>query len=354
MLSPRTATILKLIVGQYVASATPVPSQHIANYAGLRVSPATIRNEMALLEEEGYIFRPHISAGSVPSDKGYRYFVDSLERTELPETKQRLISHVFHQVERDTDKWLSLAATILAQMSQNVAIVTLPKPVDSKFKHMELVGLKESLALVVLVLWGAEVRQKLISFDQTVSQPALSAIAIKLNATYSGLDRQQIQAKNAELSTLEKPVTDFLVEMMKTENEPAYEEPYLDGWHYILGQPEFARNREQLRDLMELVEHRSLVKNIIPSGLNRQMVHVIIGKENKAEAIQNFSVIITQYGLPNEATGVIGVVGPTRMPYSDTISSIDYLSKVLNLLIAGLYGKEPSAAGESDGVSIGS
>ncbi len=108
---------------------------------------------------------------------------------------------------------------------------------------------------------------------------------------------------------------------MAAESEPAYEEPYLDGWHFMLSQPEFTRNQEQLRNLMELVENRSLIKNITPSRLGRRTVHIIIGKENKAEAIQNFSVVISQYGIPDETTGIIGVVGPTRMNYSETNSS---------------------------------
>lgn len=352
MLSARTGKILETIVRQYVASAVPVPSVQIARKPELRVSPATIRNEMALLEEEGYTFRPHISAGSVPLDKGYRYYVDTLERVELPQVKQRLISHIFHQAEVEIDKWLSLAATLLAQTAQNVAVVTPPKPADCKFKHMELIALKESLALVVLILQGAKIKQRLISFDQAVYQPTLSAIANKLNAAYSGLDRAQIQAKNIELSLLEKQITTLLLEMMAAESEPASEEePYLDGWHFLLNQPEFTRHREQVRDLMELVEHRSLIKNIVPSGLRQRTVHVIIGTENKAGAIQNFSVVISHYGIPDEAAGIIGVIGPTRMTYPDTISAIEYLSIILSTLIARLYGREPFATGKPNDIA---
>ena len=339
MLSHRTETILKSIVGQYITRATPVPSQSIINDYELGVSPATIRNEMAYLEREGYINRPHPSAGSIPSDKGYRYYVESLTDINLPLAEQRLIGHLFHQVERELGEWLSLAATLIAQLAQNMAVVTMPKPVGCQFKHLELVALQDSLALVVLVLRGARIKQQLVTFDQIISQPELTAITYKLNAAYSGLTSTQIQAKNIDLSPTEQQLTDCLIKIMQAEDEQEYEEPYLNGWHFMLNQPEFTRSRRMLA-LMELVEHRNLLSTIVPHQLPSQGVQVIIGKENKAEAIHDFSVVISQYGLPQEAVGTIGVIGPTRMPYARAISTISYLSSVLSRLVAELYARE--------------
>ncbi|MCK5433704.1 MAG: heat-inducible transcription repressor HrcA, partial [Dehalococcoidales bacterium] len=309
MLSPRTETILKSIVGQYITRATPVPSQSIINDYELGVSAATIRNEMAYLEQEGYINRPHPSAGSIPSDKGYRYYVESLTDIKLPLAEQCLIGHLFHQVERELGEWLSLAATLTAQLAQNMAVVTMPKPVGCQFKHLELVALQDSLALVVLVLRGARIKQQLVTFDQIISQPELTAITNKLNAAYSGLTSTQIIAKNIDLSPTEQQLTDCLIKIMQAEDEQEYEEPYLNGWHFMLNQPEFIRSRRMLA-LMELVEHRNLLSTIVPRQLPSQGVQVIIGKENKAEAIHDFSVVISQYGLPQEAIGTIGVIGP--------------------------------------------
>lgn len=339
MLPLRTGKILNCIVGQYINKAVPVPSQYVASDPELGVSPATIRNEMAYLEHQGYITRPHTSAGSVPSDRGYRYYVESLQNVTLSPTEQRLISHLFHQVEKETEKWLSLAATILAQLVQNMAVVTMPKPADCKFKHMELLSLQDSLALVVLVLYGAKVKQKLIYFEQVVSQPELTIITNKLNAAYSGLNSQQIAAEDRELTPTEQQVTAHLLEMMQTEDKQEYEEPYLDGLHFMLNQPEFTHS-DRLLTLVNLFEHRTLLKAILPRELSRSAVHVVIGKENQAEAIQDYSVVLSQYGLPEEATGTIGVVGPTRMPYSHTIPTVAYLSSLLSGLVARLYGKE--------------
>ena len=339
MLFPRTETILKSTVGEYIAKATPVPSEVIARDWKLGISPATIRNEMAYLEQEGYIFRPHPSAGSIPSDKGYRYYVESLKGVGLPLAERRLISHLFHQVERELEEWLSLSATLIAQLVQNVAVVTMPKPVDCQFKYLELVALQDTLALVVLVLRGARLKQQLITFDQVMSQPGLTAIANKLNAAYSGLTSSQISAKAIELSPSERQVTDCLVKIMQAEDELEYEKPYLDGLHFMLNQPEFAYSQRMLA-LMELVEHRNLLKTIVPQGLASHRVQVIIGKENKEEVIHNYSVVICRYGLPEEAVGTIGVVGPTRMPYGRAISAVDYIASVLSGLLAELYGKE--------------
>ncbi|GAH86342.1 unnamed protein product, partial [marine sediment metagenome] len=223
--------------------------------------------------------------------------------------------------------------------TQNAAIVSMPKSVDCQFKHLELVALQDSLALVILVLYGAKVKQQLITFDQGITQPGLTAIANKINATYSGLTSSQISAKEVDLSPTEKQLTNCLLQIMQAEDEQEYEEPYLSGLHLILNQPEFVHSHRILA-LMELVEHRNLLRTIVPKEIGSPGVHVIIGKENKAEVIHNCSVVISRYGLLEEAVGTIGVVGPTRMPYARTISTIGYLSSVLSKLVAELYGKE--------------
>jgi len=293
---------------------------------------------MALLEREGYIIRQHTSSGSIPSDKGYRYYVESLSDIELPLTEQRLINHLFHQVEKELEKWLSLAATLIARLVQDVAVVSMLKSAACQFKYVELVALQESLALIVLVLRGARIKQKLIAFNQAVSQQELTATANKINAAYSGLTSPQISARDIKLSPTEQHLTNCLLEIMQDEDKQGYEEPYLNGLHFMLNQPEFAHNQRML-SLMELVEHRNLLRIIVPEGLSGHNVQVIIGKENKAEIIHDYSIVITQYGLPDEAVGTISVIGPTRMPYARAISTVNYLSLVLSGLVAELYGK---------------
>jgi heat-inducible transcriptional repressor len=339
MITERSGRILNYVIRQYITDAVPVPSQAVADKANLGVSPATIRNEMALLEKEGYLIRPHTSAGCIPSDKGYRYFVESIGSIALPREEQYLISHTFHQVEKEVEAWVSLTATLLAKLTQNVAVVSLPKSTDCKLKHLELIAVQDKKALAVVVLEGATVKQKLVTFDDTVDQPKLSEISNKLNGIYTGLSSQQIKENKAVLAPLEVKATDNIVEMMHTEDSKEYQEPYLEGWHFMLDQPEFAQS-DKMRSLMELFEQRGLLKVIAPNELSPRGVHVIIGKENQNEAIQNCSVVICRYGLPEEAAGTLAVVGPTRMPYFHTIPTVYYLSKVLGQLVGGLYSKE--------------
>jgi heat-inducible transcriptional repressor len=339
VLSARTETILKSIVEQYIARPAPVPSQGIVVDCNLRVSPATIRHEMAHLEDEGYVTRPHTSAGAVPSDKGYRHYVESLIDLGLPMVEQRLITHLFHQVESELDEWLRLAAAIIARMTRNVAVVSRPKLVGCRLKHLEVVALQDSLALLVLVLHGARVKQQLINFEETIKQPELSVLSINLNNAYHDLSLPQIKDKATGLSPVEQQVTNCIIKMMQAEDEAQYNQPYLDGLHYIADQPEFAE-APRIQELMQIVEQGNLLKVIVPPRLNTREVMVIIGQENEAEAIQDCSVVMTLYGLHAKAVGTIGVIGPTRMPYARTIPTVNYLSTVLSQLVAELYGKQ--------------
>jgi heat-inducible transcriptional repressor len=149
----------------------------------------------------------------------------------------------------------------------------------------------------------------------------------------------EIESKEIELTDLEKEITGHVVEIMKAEDQQEYAEPYLDGWHFMINQPEFAHS-DKVSALMELTEQRGLLKVLVPAEITREGVHVIIGKENKSTAMQNCGVVVCRYGLPGEATGTIGVVGPTRMAYSRTIPTVYYLSSVLSQLVASLYGRD--------------
>lgn len=338
MLSPRRGKILKSIVGQYIIKAAPVASQYIVSDRELQVSSATIRNEMAQLEAEGYIIRQHSSAGSIPSDKGYRYYVESLNKIELPLNEQRMISHLFHQVEKELEEWLKLAAKLLAQLVNNMAVVSMPRTMQVRYKFLDLISLHSLSALLIFVMHGARIKQRLTTFGQATSQSQLTDIANRLNGIYSGLTRTEIMSLSPELSPVEKQLTEYLLKIMETEGNRDYEEPYLNGLHLILSQPEF-NNARQMKALMELVDQRNLLNIIIPIGPASQEIRVVIGKENKEETFQDYSLVIGHYGLP-EATGTIGVIGPTRMPYARAISTVSYLSTILSRLAIELYGKE--------------
>ena len=301
----------------------------------MKVSSATVRNEIARLEEAGYTIRPHHAAGCVPSEKGYRYYVETLVNLELPLAEQRMINHLFHQVEGRIDEWLGLATVLVSQMVHNVAIATMPRATHScRFKHFELVSLKDSLALVVLVLQSARVEQQLLSFDNKLSQIELTAIANKFNHLYDKLSNSEISSQEDELSENEQLARDCLVKLMCSE-DAASDEPCLEGLHFFLSQPEFS-GKYNTANLIELAEHRRLLKSILPNHLSDRGVHVIIGEENENEDVREYSIVLSQYGVPDQVTGTIGVVGPKRLDYLRAISTVDYLSLVLSSLVAEL------------------
>jgi heat-inducible transcriptional repressor len=337
VLSARSEIILKSIISWYIEHAVPVSSQNLVHDYDLGVSSATVRNEMAELEEKGFIIRPHTSAGSIPSDKGYRFYVGSLEELSLPISEQRMISHLFHQVEGKMDEWLSLAAAVISRISQNTAVITVPKTPDCQFRHMELVSIQDTLVLLVLVLRGARIKQQLLTFENPITQNELTAISAKMNMDFEGLSGLQIKNKGLEAVPPKRQIIDILVSIIKAEDEQEYNQSYLEGLHFMLNQPEFSHN-QKIVTIMELLEHRNMLGTILPPDQDNEKVRVIIGSENKAELAQECSLVISRYGLAEEASGIIAVVGPTRMAYPRVISAVSYLSLLLSGMVAELYG----------------
>jgi len=339
-LTLREETILSSIIRQYIAQALPVSSASILGECGLDVSSATVRNDVAHLEEEGYIIRPHYAAGSIPSDRGYRHYVSTLAQPTLPLEVQFMVNHLFHQVEDKLEEWLNLAATLLAQHTKSVAVVTAPRPSSARFKHAELVSLKPQLALAVLVLDGAKVHQQLISFDEIQSQEELSKLAASLNTKLAKLTAAQLHRAASKLTGLEKRIAQDIFRMMESEDKRAGQEIFLDGWQYLLSQPEFSHSA-RLANLMNLVNERKLAELINAS--QDPCVQVFIGRENQAEAIKECSVLISNYGPPDEPLGSMAVVGPTRMAYQHAISMLSYIASLMSMLVTELYGPYPES-----------
>ena len=335
-LATRRETILKIIVSEYIATAVPVASEAIYRNYQLGVSPATIRNDMAYLEAEGYVTRPHTSAGSVPTDKGYRYYVESLAKeVELPLEEQYRIRKLFREVEEELERWLKLAAAIVARLVRNAALVTLPKSSRCRFRHLELVALHEFVALMILVLSEAILKRQLLSFDRPITQEWLTGIGNKLNAAYAGLDSSEIAAKRMELTAEERQVTKAVIDIMVAEDEVEYEEPHLEGLRLMLGQPEFAQ-KDRMLDIMELLETKEWLSTAFSRRSMEPGVQVVIGEENQDKMLQDLSLVFSGYGIPGRVSGTIGVIGPTRMDYRRAISAVSYMSGILSDLVAGV------------------
>ena len=330
----RREAILRIIVSEYIATAMPVASQSIYRDYDLGVSSATIRNDMAFLEDAGYIVRPHTSAGCVPLDKGYRYYVESLtEGGELSSAEQRRIRSVFSEAEDEFERWLKLAATLVSHLVGNAALVTFPKASQSRFRHLELVGVQEFLALLVLVMGEAMLKRQFLSFSEPVTQEQLTSLANKLNAHYVGLTSREILLKNLGLSDDEERVAEAVVDIMNSEDEVEYNEPYLEGVRLMLSQPEFAA-KDRMLSIMELLEVRDWLSPLLSQRSGEEDIQVVIGEESRDESFKDLSLVFSHYGVPRRVGGTIGVIGPTRMDYRRVISTVGYVSEVLSDLVA--------------------
>jgi heat-inducible transcriptional repressor len=337
VLTERRAAILRLIIGDYVQTAQPIGSEALVQRHKIELSSATIRNEMARLEEEGYIHHPHTSAGRVPSDKGYRYFVETMiGEPDLPSDEKLRILHQFHQATSEMAEWLHLAASVLSQSVRNLAVVTAPHAGQTTVKHLELVALHEHTALLVLVTDAVKVRQQVITFPQPVAQPELSHLANRLSEAWSGLSSQEVAAHVTGSPALEGSVAAVVAEILAEEDATAFAEARVEGLRNVLSQPEFSRS-EKLLDLMEAVDERNLPKAIPAESVAEDGVTVIIGAENPNDSMRECSIVITNYGTPEGHRGAIAVLGPTRMHYPRAIATVRYMGRVMSDVLTRLY-----------------
>ncbi len=333
VLTERRATILRLVVREYVQTAEPVSSKALVDRRGLAVSSATVRNEMARLEDEGYITHPHTSAGRIPSDLGYRTYVQSLMAEEpVGVDEQRTITHQLHRVAGALDEWLSLTATILAGAVGNVAVVTRPRTVTAgRLRHLQLVELNPDTTLLVAVMDDGRLRQRLVPLRMPATQAKLQNRAARLNARLAAMDGASARALAAEIAdTDEANIVRAAAELI--EEHRGAEETYLDGLSRALRQPEFADSDRMLDAVARLQAYR--LRSLLEGAADAQLgeTRVAIGSELAADEMQDWSVVIARYG-DTDAAGTVAVVGPTRMTYERTIPRVRYIASLMGQLL---------------------
>lgn len=333
MLTERRATILGLVVREYVQTAEPVSSKALVDRRGLDVSSATVRNEMARLEDEGYITHPHTSAGRIPSDLGYRTYVQSLMAEEpVGVDEQRTITHQLHQVSGALDEWLSLTATILAGAVGNVAVVTRPRTVTvGRLRHLQLVELSGDTALLVAVMDDGRLRQRLVSLRTPATQAQLQERAMRLTIQLAGMDAPSVRLAAGEMTDADDASIARATAELVDEHRGA-EETYLDGLSRALRQPEFADPDRMLDAVARLQAYR--LRSLLEGATDAQPgeTRVVIGSELAADEMQDWSVVIARYG-DTDAAGTVAVVGPTRMAYERTIPRVRYIASLMGQLL---------------------
>ena len=335
-LSERRARILALIVDDFVGSAQPVGSQALVERHQLTLSSATVRHEMAALEDEGMITHPHTSAGRIPSHRGYRYYVSSLmpERN-LSNQEQFTILHQFHQVSRQLEEWVGLAASVLANNLHNVALVTQPRLLEVRLKQLQLVELLENRALLVVITSDSGVHQRNVDFPVPAHQEQLTRLATRLNADFGGKtvgEFPQRELGTESMSAVEAAVIAALTELMLREQAARVESPVIEGVREMLRQPEFGHS-DRMLDTLEAVDERRLREAIPSNSIDEQGVAVVIGDENREGPYQDMSFVLARYGPEGGAGGILGVLGPTRMQYGEAVANVRYVSDVLTELI---------------------
>lgn len=345
-MSERRRLILKLVIQEHIDSSAPVSSEIIVKKYGLPVSSATVRNELNALEELGYLTHLHTSAGRVPTDAGYRYFVENLmDRTPLSATEQRTIRHQFYQVRSELDQWISLAGAVLARTAQNASVVTPPRAYQSRFKHLELIAIHDATVLLVLVLADGAIRQQTLTLESARPQEDLSRVAGRINERCHDASAARIEELHGRLALqppqdeLELQVLELVGRAMRHFEEQLNKAIHSDGLIEMLSQPEFSQV-ERVRKVLQILQGGKGLGPLIPRVLASSGVQVVIGGEHSQDEMREYSVVLSRYGVEGEIEGVLGVIGPTRMSYPRTISTVRYISTVMSDLLGELYGPE--------------
>ena len=342
-LTERQERILALIVREYVSRPDPVSSKHLAD-TELNVSSATIRNEMAVLEELGFVSSPHTSAGRVPTEAGYRYFVKRLlNEVELSSDEQTQITDQFRTTTSDLQNWMRLAVATLSRTSHTAALVTTPRASRlSQFKHVELIITQGRLALMVLVLYGGQVRQQMLTLADALPQETLSAAAARLNGLCDLLDADQIRAKGRNFDTpLEREVIELIADTMRAADDSHHAIVYQDGLREML--PEFS-GQAAAQQALHVLEEQSLIGAIFNDALGADVggVQVVIGGEGRWAEVRHLSLVLARYGAGDQSSGLLGVIGPTRMRYGRAIASVRFVAGLMSGLLLDVYSGSSS------------
>jgi heat-inducible transcriptional repressor len=336
-LTRRQEEILSLVVRTYTQGLEPVSSKHLVETFQLGVSSATIRNEMAVLEELGYIAAPHTSAGRVPTEKGYRYFVKYLVNNgDLTSAEQTHITNKFLNLPMVSEQWMRAAATILARTSHSASLVTPPVAETNRFKHVELIAIQGRLVLMVLVLHGGTVHQRMLNLAEPIGQENLSSTAERINALCLDLTAKEILMKSIHLSLLEREVVELAAELMGQSESVATQSVYREGLSEVIRS---FQDNEGAQQVVRVFEERAFMETILgemlPAGIDA--VQVFIGGEGREE-LNQLSIVLSRYGMPGKVSGAIGVLGPTHINYGRSISAVRFVSSLMTNMVTSLFG----------------
>jgi heat-inducible transcriptional repressor len=348
-LSQRKQQILRSLVEEYIYTATPVASETLVRKYGLNFSSATVRHELAGLEEAHLIYQPHTSAGRVPTDLGYRYFVEHLmQESALALEEQRLIRHQFYQVQDQLDQWVRLTASVMARLLHSAAVMTSPRATEGRLKHFEVLSVTDLSAHLVLVMIDGTVKQQRLLLERPIQQEELSASAATLNELFYHKSAAEVDAllRRHDFSPVEHLIGTTIAHILEQHGDPLEDIFYREGVLNILEQPEYSRmgpeeeRNERVRKVMEVLEQNRFLPVVASQLRESDGVQIIIGGENEWDEMKDVSLVVARYGHEGKIGGLLGVIGPTRMQYGRAIAVVRYMTQVMNDLLAEVYGYE--------------
>ncbi|GGK18386.1 heat-inducible transcription repressor HrcA [Caldalkalibacillus thermarum] len=344
MLTERQKLILRLVVDDYVRSAEPVGSRTIAKREGINFSPATVRNEMADLEEMGYLTQPHTSAGRIPSHKGYRFYVDHLmEPEQLSVDVIQKIRRLYTERFMEFEQVIQQTASVLSKLTNYMAIVLGPEFFDAKLKHIQLVPISEGTVVAIIVTNTAHVEHRALSVPEEIPVSEMEKLVNLLNHKLRGVPLYQFRERlYSEIAQeLKKHISQYQAVMKILEQallSDREDRVFMTGTTNIFSQPEF-RDVEKVRGLFELLEQHDRIQGILASTKTKTGVQVLIGQENLDEAFADCSIITASYSIGGRPVGSLNILGPMRMEYKKAVSILRYLTQDLSYYLDRLYEK---------------
>lgn len=337
MLDDRAKFLLKTLVDRYIADGQPVGSRTLSKAAGLELSPATIRNVMSDLEEQGLIASPHTSAGRVPTARGYRLFVDTLITTESDHLQGRTgalnaIDPGLALPPDQPQKVIANAAHMLSSLSQFVGVVMIPRR-SSTFRHIEFLRLSEKRILVILVSPEGHVQNRVLFTDSDFTPSQLVEAANYLNTHFGGLALEQVALRlKSEVENLRSEIATLMQAAIAASTEAAQSEQnevVIAGERNLLEVSDFAQDMSQLRRAFNLFEQKTLLMRLLDETSQAAGIRIYIGGENQAMPLEELSVVSAPYAVNGQVVGTLGVIGPTRMPYQRMIEIVGITSHMI-------------------------
>ena len=338
MSDERRLAVLRAIVEDYVSTREPVGSKVLVERHNLGVSPATIRNDMAVLEEEGYIAQPHTSAGRVPTDKGYRLFVDRLTTLKPLSTAERRAIQTFLDGVVDLDDVVSRTVRLLAQLTRQVAVMQYPSLTRSGVRHVELVALASTRLLVVLITDAGRIEQRLVDLPEPFDEVVLADVRARINAAVCGLPFSDVAAAVEPLARRfgpdEQPLVNAVVAtLLETLVERHDERLAVAGTANLT---RFGQDFDQFFEpLLEALEEHVVLLRLLGEATSPSTLTVRIGHENKLTGLAAASVVSVGYGPGEQALATMGVLGPTRMDYPGTMGAVRAVARYVSRILAG-------------------